>query len=132
PGGAAGAAAAPGTRTPAAQPPGARASAAASDARPGSPAPLRTGQAPAAERFADSAQSAQRVFIKITPGAELKGLLPRLQALLQNHPGPAATLLFYERNQKVLALSDSYRIEPSEELFAAIEEMLGAGTVRLR
>ncbi|KHL92424.1 hypothetical protein QW71_29150, partial [Paenibacillus sp. IHB B 3415] len=98
----------------------------------GSPAPLRTGQPAPAERSASSAQSTQRVFIKITPGAELKGLLPRLQALLQTHPGPAATLLFYERNQKVLALSDSYRIEPSEELFAAIESMLGAGTVRIR
>lgn len=141
-GSAAGAAAAPGTRTPAAQPPGARANAAAAQAapqspaasatRPGSPAPLRTGQPAPAERSASSEQSTQRVFIKITPGAELKGLLPRLQALLQTHPGPAATLLFYERNQKVLALSDSYRIEPSEELFAAIESMLGAGTVRIR
>ncbi|WP_157890132.1 hypothetical protein, partial [Paenibacillus sp. DMB5] len=81
---------------------------------------------------AGTAGGGQRVFIKITPAAENPALLSRLQALLQTHPGPAATLLFYEREQRVLALSDSYRIEPSPELFAAVEEMLGAGTVRIK
>lgn len=81
---------------------------------------------------AGSAGNAQRVFIKITPGAENPALLSRLQALLQTHPGPAATLLFYEREQKLLALSDGYRISPSETLIAAIEEMLGNGTVRIK
>ncbi|CAM4365684.1 DNA polymerase III subunit alpha [Paenibacillus typhae] len=81
---------------------------------------------------AGAAGGGQRVFIKITPAAENPALLSRLQALLQTHPGPAATLLFYEREQRVLALSDSYRIEPSPELFAAVEEMLGAGTVRIK
>ncbi|WP_342565346.1 DNA polymerase III subunit alpha [Paenibacillus sp. FSL R7-0345] len=90
--------------------------------------------APAAQPAAPAgaAGSGQRVFIKITPAAENPALLSRLQALLQTHPGPAATLLFYEREQRVLALSDSYRIEPSPELFAAVEEMLGAGTVRIK
>lgn len=88
--------------------------------------------APPAEGPQSPAPGGQRVFIKITMSAELKGLLPRLQALLQTHTGPAAVVLFYERTQKVLALSDSYRIAPSDELFAAIEEMLGAGTVRIK
>ncbi|MBT2292193.1 DNA polymerase III subunit alpha [Paenibacillus albidus] len=79
-----------------------------------------------------AAGSSQRVFIKITPAAEQAGLLPRLQELLQAHPGPVATLLFYEWEQKLLALSDSYRIKPSPELSAAIEGMLGAGTVRIK
>ncbi|MEK4479691.1 DNA polymerase III subunit alpha [Paenibacillus sp. FSL R5-0876] len=79
-----------------------------------------------------AATSGQRVFIKITPASENAALLSRLKELLQNHPGPAATLLFYEQDQKLLALSDNYRIKPSEELFAAIEVMLGAGTVRIK
>lgn len=77
-------------------------------------------------------ESGQRVFIKITPAAENAPMLSRLKELLQNHPGSTATLLFYERDQKLLALSDKYRIKPSEELFAAIEVMLGAGTVRIK
>ncbi|MEJ9161114.1 hypothetical protein, partial [Paenibacillus graminis] len=88
--------------------------------------------AEAAARDSGAADSGQRVFIKITPSAENPALLSRLQALLQRHPGPAATLLFYERNQKLLALSDGYRIKPSEELVTAIEDMLGNGTVRIK
>lgn len=106
--------AAGGTAAPAASPP-------AAASRPAAPQP-----GPAA------AENGQRVFIKITPAAENPALLSRLQALLQTHPGPAATLLFYEREQRLLALSDSYRIEPSPELFAAVEEMLGTGTVRIK
>ncbi|WP_438495964.1 DNA polymerase III subunit alpha [Paenibacillus sp. IHBB 3054] len=106
---------------------------------PRSAAPGPAGQRPAAAdavesagRSSGAAGSGQRVFIKITPDSENPALLSRLQALLQTHPGSAATLLFYERDQKLLALSDGYRIEPSQELFAAIEGMLGAGTVRIK
>lgn len=79
-----------------------------------------------------AAVNGQRVFIKITPSSENATLLSRLKRLLQSHTGPVATLLFYEREQRLLALSDSYRIKPSEELFAAIESMLGTGTVRIK
>ncbi|KGE16280.1 DNA polymerase III subunit alpha [Paenibacillus wynnii] len=77
-------------------------------------------------------EPAQRAFIKITPQSENAVLLTRLKQLLQTHPGSVSTLLFYEREQKLLALSDSYRIEPSEALLAEIEEMLGAGSVRIK
>lgn len=117
----------------------AAAQAAAPQEAPRSAAPGPAGQRPAAADAVESAGrspgaagSGQRVFIKITPDSENPALLSRLQALLQTHPGPAATLLFYERDQKLLALSDGYRIEPSQELFAAIEGMLGAGTVRIK
>lgn len=79
-----------------------------------------------------SLEPEQRVFIKITSQSENPAMLSRLKKLLQTHPGPVATLLFYEREQKLLALSDSYRIEPSQDLFAALEKMLGAGTVRIK
>lgn len=74
----------------------------------------------------------QRVFVKITPEAEDPQLLARLKELLQEHPGPVATVLFYEKSQKVLGLSDAYRIKPSPALFASMEEMLGKDTVKVK
>lgn len=111
--------------------PASRASGAATGpaGRPAGGAAAPATPAPAA---APAPGSGQRVFIKITPAAENAAQLSRLKELLQNHPGPVATILFYERDQKLLALSDNYRIKPTEELFAAIESMLGAGTVRIK
>lgn len=59
-------------------------------------------------------------------------MLVKLKELLQRHPGPVATVLFYERSQKVLALSDAYRIKPSQELIAEMESMLGKDTVKVK
>jgi DNA polymerase-3 subunit alpha len=125
-----------GRSTPAGAPPrgaapASRASGAATGpaGRPAGGAAAPATPAPAA---APAPASGQRVFIKITPAAENAAQLSRLKELLQNHPGPVATILFYERDQKLLALSDNYRIKPTQELFAAIESMLGAGTVRIK
>jgi DNA-directed DNA polymerase III PolC len=74
----------------------------------------------------------QRVFVKITPQAEKPELLARLKQLLQQHSGPVATVLFYEQQQKLLALSDAYRIKPSPSLFSEMEKMLGEGTVKIK
>jgi len=74
----------------------------------------------------------QRVFVKITPQAEKPELLARLKQLLQQHSGPVATVLFYEQQQKLLALSDAYRIKPSPALFSEMEKMLGEGTVKIK
>ena len=63
--------------------------------------------------------------MKITPQSEKPELLTRLKQLLQQHPGPVATVLFYEQQQKLLALSDAYRIKPSPTLFSEMEQMLG-------
>ena len=74
----------------------------------------------------------QRVFVKISPQAENAELLIRLKELLQRHQGSVATVLFYEQSQKLLALSDQYRIKPSPELFEEMEQMLGKGTVKIK
>jgi len=74
----------------------------------------------------------QRVFVKITPQAENPELLARLKQLLQQHSGPVPTVLFYEQQQKLLALSDAYRIKPSPALFFEMEKMLGEGTVKVK
>ncbi|WP_208920136.1 DNA polymerase III subunit alpha [Paenibacillus uliginis] len=80
----------------------------------------------------DSVKHEQRVFVKITREAEDPQLLTRLKELLQEHPGPVATVLFYERSQKVLGLSDAYRIKPSPALFTRMEDMLGKDTVKVK
>ncbi|HAF98953.1 MAG TPA: hypothetical protein DCK78_11540, partial [Paenibacillus lactis] len=74
----------------------------------------------------------QRVFIKISREAEKPELLVKLKELLQRHPGDMPTVLFYERSQKVLALSDAYRINLSDELNAQMISMLGEDTVKVR
>lgn len=51
------------------------------------------------------------------------------QQLLAEHPGQLDTVLFYEREQKLIALSDSYRVKPSPELFGEIEQLFGEGAV---
>ncbi|MDR0266858.1 DNA polymerase III subunit alpha [Paenibacillus sp.] len=97
--------------------------AATGEANPSSSAPAAKGGRPAE----------QRVFVKITPQAEHNpDLLTRLKVLLQEHPGPIQTVLFYEQSQKLLALSDSYRIKPSPELFDQMEGILGKETVRMK
>ncbi|SES93300.1 DNA polymerase III subunit alpha [Paenibacillus sp. NFR01] len=99
-------------------------------AQPGAPERAAGGQGAAGGTRA--AASARRVYIKIAPESENPALLSRLQALLKTHPGPDSTLLFYEREQRLLALSDSYRISPGPALIAAVEAMLGPGTVRIK
>ncbi|MBP2002540.1 DNA polymerase-3 subunit alpha [Paenibacillus shirakamiensis] len=74
----------------------------------------------------------QRVFIKITAEAEQAALLEQLKELLEQHPGPLATVLFYESSQKLLALSERYHIKPSPELIQEIEQLLGPETVRVK
>ncbi|MFB5677839.1 DNA polymerase III subunit alpha [Paenibacillus terreus] len=77
--------------------------------------------------------SAPRVFVKITRQAEEDAeLLAQLKEVLQEHSGPLETILFYESSQKLLALSQAYRIEPSRELIGQLEALLGKGTVRVK
>ncbi|MCM3131590.1 DNA polymerase III subunit alpha [Paenibacillus polysaccharolyticus] len=102
---------------------------AAASARAGSATPAAAG---AAEQGRAPRGAEQRVFVKLTPQAEKPELLARLKELLQQHPGPVATVLFYEQQQKLLALSDAYRIKPSPALFSEMEKMLGEGTVKIK
>ncbi|MCY9509615.1 DNA polymerase III subunit alpha [Paenibacillus larvae] len=74
----------------------------------------------------------QRVYIKISPDHEEQGKLVPLKQLLQKHSGHLQVALFYERNQKAVALSDAYRVKPSPELFQAVETLLGASSIRVK
>jgi DNA polymerase-3 subunit alpha len=77
-------------------------------------------------------QRQQRVYVKISPAHEEPQRLAKLQTLLQQHPGPLAVALFYERSQRVLALSDQYRVKPTPELLKAIEALMGDATARVK
>ncbi len=74
----------------------------------------------------------QRLFIKISTDKEKAGILPQLEALLKAAKGPLETVLFYEREQRLLALSDQYRIKPSPELIASIDQLLGEGSAKVK
>ncbi|RAV06566.1 DNA polymerase III subunit alpha [Paenibacillus sp. YN15] len=91
----------------------------------GKPPGAGSGAAPAASRT-------QRLFIKISEDKEKAGILPRLEALLKSAKGPLETVLFYEREQRLLALSDQYRVRPSPELIESIDQLLGAGSAKIK
>ncbi|MEB9895409.1 hypothetical protein P4K96_18155, partial [Bacillus cereus] len=74
----------------------------------------------------------QRVYIKITADRERPELLEELKRLLRTQPGPLPTVLFYEREQQLLALNDSYALKPSPDLFKRIEALFGEGSVRVK
>lgn len=92
--------------------------------------------APKPQKAAVSAQGSeerrQRLFIKIGEAQEQAGVLPKLQALLKENPGPLQTVLFYERGQRTLALNDAYNVKPNPELLKRIEQILGPGSAKVK
>ncbi|MBD3917689.1 DNA polymerase III subunit alpha [Paenibacillus sp. PR3] len=83
-------------------------------------------------RQAPPAKRAQRVYVKIAAGREHSSVLEKLKQLLVSHHGPLATVLFYERDQRMLALSEQYSVKPSPELFSAVEGLLGKGAIAVK
>ncbi|WP_169087019.1 DNA polymerase III subunit alpha [Paenibacillus sp. PL91] len=71
----------------------------------------------------------QRVYIKIVSENEEPAVLEQLKGLLAGHSGQLATVLFYVQGQKSIALSDSYRVKPSPQLIASVEQLLGEGAI---
>ncbi|WP_017811242.1 DNA polymerase III subunit alpha [Paenibacillus shenyangensis] len=96
-----------------------------------SSAPASSSGKAAAEQD-NAGKPSQTVYIKITREAQQAGRLEQLKQLLSSHPGQLGTVLFYEESQKLLDLSDSYRIKPSPALFKEMEQMLGEGTVKVK
>ncbi|MFK7697773.1 DNA polymerase III subunit alpha [Paenibacillus sp. HJGM_3] len=114
------------------EPPGARGAARADAprARAGSP-PVGAASAGAGAGRAAGAK-AQRLYVKIAAGHETGAELTQLQGLLQEHGGFMPVVLFYEREQKLLALGDQYRVKPSPPLIHAIEAIMGEGTAKVK
>ncbi|UVI31888.1 DNA polymerase III subunit alpha [Paenibacillus spongiae] len=73
-------------------------------------------------------QHQQRLYIKVAAGREEAAALERLKTLLSGNNGPLETVLFYEARQKTVALSEAYRVKPSEQLITDIESLFGKGS----
>lgn len=85
-----------------------------------------------AESSARPGATRQKVYIKITADREQPERLQKLKSLLQSHKGPLQIILYYEREQKTLALTEPYAVRPSPELFREVETLFGEGTVKVR
>ncbi|WP_282936931.1 DNA polymerase III subunit alpha [Paenibacillus sp. RC67] len=85
-------------------------------------------QQPASER----AVRTQRVYVKIAADYEQPQVLTRLKELLLQHEGPLSVILYYEKSQKTISLSDQFKVKPSPKLFQAMEELLGKDTVKVK
>ncbi|WP_438431897.1 DNA polymerase III subunit alpha [Gorillibacterium sp. sgz500922] len=100
-------------------------------AEPASGSRAPQGPAPSSAAGAGRVQRSQRVFIRIAADREQPERLVKLQALLQANAGPLPVVLFYERGQKPVALSDKYRVKPSPELIEAIDALMGARSAKV-
>ena len=107
---------------PAAAPASGRAALLRPPALPARPPRLPSGAAPCTRRACGSAGVHQD-----RGGSGASRRAGRLKALLAEHSGPLGTVLFYEREGRTIALSERYRVKPSQELIAQIEALLGKG-----
>ncbi|TDG00717.1 DNA polymerase III subunit alpha [Paenibacillus piri] len=78
------------------------------------------------------AQRMQRVYVKISADYEQPHVLTGLKRLLIEHTGSLPVILYYEKSQKTLSLSDQYTVKPSPKLFQAIEQLLGKESVKVK
>ncbi|WEK53247.1 MAG: DNA polymerase III subunit alpha [Candidatus Cohnella colombiensis] len=76
--------------------------------------------------------SDQRVYIRIDEPHEQPATLIRLKLLLKSHAGDVQTVLRYERTKRNLALTDEYRVHPTQALCDQVEKILGAGSIRVK
>ena len=98
----------------------------ARQSHPAAPASMAGPKAAAAP--AASGKRQQRMYIKIAASRDEATSLEQLKVLLAGNNGPLETVLFYESQQKTVALSDAYRVKPSVQLISRIEALFGKGS----
>ncbi|CAG7631032.1 DNA polymerase III subunit alpha [Paenibacillus allorhizosphaerae] len=86
----------------------------------------------AAPPAAAAAAGAQRVYVKISPLHEKPAVLEMLKRLIGRHSGPLPVVLYYEKSQRSLGLSDKYMVNPTQELIESIERLLGKESVKVK
>ncbi|NBD26084.1 DNA polymerase III subunit alpha [Paenibacillus glycinis] len=74
------------------------------------------------------AKRVQRLYVKIVAGREDSAAMERLKSLLTGSAGPLETVLFYEREGRTVALSEAFRVKPSQRLLQDIESLFGKGS----
>ncbi|MCD9025944.1 DNA polymerase III subunit alpha [Cohnella silvisoli] len=88
--------------------------------------------APIAPKPFVGSSNPERVYIRIDEPHEQPATLIRLKLLLKRYAGELATVLRYERERRTVALSDEYKVNPTPELIAEMEKLLGAGSIRVK
>jgi DNA polymerase-3 subunit alpha len=91
-----------------------------------------TPPSPAAPLPSSDRKKLQKVYIRIDESHEQPAKLIRLKLLLKSHPGLYPTLLYYEKEHRTVALSNEHNVGPTPELIEAIEELLGAGSIKIK
>jgi DNA polymerase-3 subunit alpha len=74
----------------------------------------------------------QRVFVKISADYETQAILADLKATFQQHKGGLQVVLFYEREQKTVALHAQYNVKPSPAFLQSVEGLMGTGTIKVQ
>jgi DNA polymerase-3 subunit alpha len=76
--------------------------------------------------------TAQKVYIKVEATKETTKLLNELKALLNQHQGQQEVVLFYERTNKIIVLSDAFKVKPSIQLTRGVEQLFGIGSIKVK
>jgi DNA polymerase-3 subunit alpha len=92
----------------------------------------KTERIPSAEKPIPSVTKQQRVFVKISAAYENQTILARLKLALQEHSGTMQVVLFYEREQKMVALNNQYNVKPSEVFVRSLEALMGNGAIKVQ
>lgn len=79
-----------------------------------------------------TAAKQQRVFVKIGASYENQTILAQLKSMLQQHTGTLQVVLFYEREQKMVALNNQYNVKPSEAFIQSLEALMGSGAIKVQ
>ncbi|MBD2863784.1 DNA polymerase III subunit alpha [Paenibacillus oceani] len=93
---------------------------------------VQTPQAKQPEPARSAPGRTQRLFVKITADREQPQRLSGLQSLLQRHAGAMPVVLFYEREQRLLALNEAYNVKPSPDLIKEIGDIMGPDSARVK
>ncbi|WP_264183988.1 DNA polymerase III subunit alpha [Bacillus shivajii] len=65
------------------------------------------------------------LYVKISPKHEQEGYLNKLKRILQDDPGDVSVVLFYERTEKVIHLSEMWDVSGDESLLNRLRALLG-------
>ncbi|OEG00073.1 DNA polymerase III subunit alpha [Vulcanibacillus modesticaldus] len=73
-----------------------------------------------------------RLIIKISVNNDKRNKLNQLKNLLSRFKGSIPVILYYERNKRLIRLSDEYRIKYDENFKHSVEELLGSGSIIIK
>lgn len=72
------------------------------------------------------------VYIKIQQQLDQPTILTELQHRILQHKGQESIVLFYERTGQIVALSNQYRVQPTQAFCDEVEQLLGKGSIVIK